>query len=432
MQYLLPIFYTVFFIFLIYKLPFFKLEGISFKILAPIFLIKVLSGVVLALIYQYYYDAPRSSDVYKYFLDGKVIYGVLQQNPIDYLKLVTGIGSNADYLHKYLDNTEFWFKSFNYGLLNDNRFVIRVHAVLSIISFGKFWVHSVIFSFLSFAGLTAIFKVFSQYFKQKYLLLLAVFFVPSVMFWASAALKESLIVAMLGMLIYSFFNIINNKNLVQNSIFFVLSILLMLLLKFYVLFALIPGLIAYFIIIKFNIKNTIVVFSSVYAVIILLFFNSELFSTYNLSEIISQKQHDFNNMLDAMGTAGSRVILPILEPNFWSVLKAIPNALLNSFFRPFFGDITSVIVIPALIENILIVLLMILSALFFNLKKVKNNLLIILFIASFVITLFILVGMTTPVLGALVRYKVPALPFLFMLFLFFIDFEKIKKMLFRK
>ena len=427
MQYLLPIFYTIFFVFLIYKLQFFKLEGISFKILVSVFLLKVLSGIILSLIYRYYYDSPRTSDVYKYFLDGKVVYNVFKQNPIDYLKLITGFGSDAEYLQKYLVNTEFWYKSFNYGLLNDNRFVIRVHAVLSILSFGKFWVHSVIFSFLSFAGLTAIFKVFSKYFEHKYLLLLTVFFVPSVMFWASAALKESLIIAMLGLLIYTFFEITENKKLIQNSILFALSILLMLLLKFYVLFALIPGLTAYFIITKFSIKKPVLVFLAVYGIIILLFFNSELFSSYNLTEIISQKQHDFNNMLDASCKVGSRVALPILDANFWSIVKAVPNALLNSFFRPFFGDITSVIVIPALVENILIILFMILSIVFFNRKKVKENLAIILFIASFVITLFVLIGITTPVLGALVRYKVPALPFLFILFLFFIDFGKIRK-----
>ena len=431
MQYLLAIFYVFFFLFLIYKLNFFKKTKIPFIILTTIFVFKLLSGVILSLIYKYYYDSPETSDVYKYYLDGKVIFAVLKENPIDYLKLITGIGADADYLHKYLINTEFWFKSFNYNLLNDNRFVIRIHAIISLISFGSFWVHSVIFSFFSFAGLTAIYRVFSNFIKDKYLLILAVFFVPSVMFWSSAALKESLIMAMLGMLIFNFFNIIEKKNLTKSILFFLISIFLMLLLKFYVLFALIPSLIFYGIYKIFKPKYITLVFSGIYLIIILLFFNSEQFSSYNLAEIISTKQHDFNSMLDATKNVGSRVVLPILDADFLSILKAVPNALINSFFRPFFGDITSIIVIPALIENILIIISMLFSIMFFNIKKVKKNLAVIFFMLSFVITLFVLIGLTTPVLGALVRYKVPALPFLFILFLFFIDFEKIRNKLFR-
>ena len=425
MQFLLPIFYTLFFVFLIHKLSFFKKTKVSFIILASIFLLKILSGVTLAIIYRYYYDSYQTADVYKYYLDGKTIFNILKESPTDFFKLIIGIDSDSAYMHKYLDNTQFWYKAFNYGLLNDSRFVIRVHSLLNFISFGNFWVHSIIFSFFSFTGLTAIYRIFSQYFTEKYLLILSVFFVPSVMFWSSAALKESLIIAMLGMLIFSFYRILEKKRIILNIIFFIISILLMLMLKFYVLFALIPGLLAYFIIKQFNIKKPAFVFSGIYLIIIILFFNSEFFSSYNLAEIISQKQQDFNNMLDASGTAGSRVVLPILEPNLWSFIKATPNALLNSFFRPFFGDIHSVIVIPALIENILIIILIFLSIVFFNIKKAKKYLPEILFISAFVITLFILIGMTTPVLGALVRYKVPALPFLFILFLFFIDFEKI-------
>jgi len=426
MQFLLPIFYTFFFLFLIYKLKFFKLDNISFKIVGSIFLIKIFSGIILAIIYRYYYDSYQTSDVYKYFLDGKVIFKSLNKNPTDFFKLLVGIDSDADYMHKYLNNTEFWYKSFNYGLLNDNRLIIRIHILLNFVSFGSFWVHSVVFSFFSFAGLTAIYKVFTKFITQKYLLLLAVFFAPSVMFWSSAALKESLVIAMLGLLFYTFFKITENKNLIISIITFVISILLMLLLKFYVLFSLIPGLIAYFIIKQLNTKRSILIFVGIYTLIIVLFFNSGVFSSYNLSEIICQKQGDFINMLDASGHVGSRIYLPELEPNFISFAKNIPYALLNSFFRPFVTDIHSAIVIPAFIENFIILILFLLSIKYFNTKRVKTLLPEILLISSFVITLFVLIGLTTPVLGALVRYKVPALPFLFILFILFIDFKKIR------
>jgi hypothetical protein len=47
--------------------------------------------------------------------------------------------------------------------------------------------------------------------------------------------------------------------------------------------------------------------------------------------------------------------------------------------------------------------------------------------------MFILTGLITPVMGAIVRYKVPALPFLMILLVMLIDKEKlIKKIPFLK
>jgi len=49
------------------------------------------------------------------------------------------------------------------------------------------------------------------------------------------------------------------------------------------------------------------------------------------------------------------------------------------------------------------------------------------FCAGFVLILFILTGIATPVMGAIVRYKVPALPFLLIVFLLIIDKDKLLK-----
>jgi hypothetical protein len=42
-----------------------------------------------------------------------------------------------------------------------------------------------------------------------------------------------------------------------------------------------------------------------------------------------------------------------------------------------------------------------------------------------VLLLFVLIGLTTPILGAMVRYKIPGLPFLLIVFLLMLDKEKL-------
>jgi hypothetical protein len=42
-----------------------------------------------------------------------------------------------------------------------------------------------------------------------------------------------------------------------------------------------------------------------------------------------------------------------------------------------------------------------------------------------VLILFVLIGFTTPVIGSIVRYKTPAMPFLLMVILLLIDTKKL-------
>jgi hypothetical protein len=205
----------------------------------------------------------------------------------------------------------------------------------------------------------------------------------------------------------------------------------MFILKFYVLFALVPGLV-FIIFNKFYNKKPITTFVIIYLSFIALFFNSQYFSNYNLAEIMSFKQHDFINMINQSENVGSKINIPVLEPNFISFIKAVPNSVLNTFLRPSIFDIHSVIVIPAVIENLIFIVFFILSFLFFDKQSFNKNIVIVLFALSFIVTLSILIGLTTPVLGAIVRYKVPYLPFLLLVLLLIINNDKIYHYFFRK
>jgi hypothetical protein len=59
----------------------------------------------------------------------------------------------------------------------------------------------------------------------------------------------------------------------------------------------------------------------------------------------------------------------------------------------------------------------------------KKYLSFFLFLLMFVLIVYSLIGLTTPVLGTLVRYRVPALPFYMMLCFLMIDYERLKRIL---
>ena len=80
----------------------------------------------------------------------------------------------------------------------------------------------------------------------------------------------------------------------------------------------------------------------------------------------------------------------------------------------------------ALLENILLLSLLMLALFHLKIKdQIQMNL--FLFCISFSMLLLLLIGLSTPVLGALVRYKIPALPFLYVGLLLLIDPNKLKE-----
>ena len=130
-------------------MKFFSIDGLSRKVISAIFILKIITGVALYLIYTYYYTDRRSADIFKYFDDGKIIFNTLFVNPIHYLQIICGIDTDAEYLKQYLNKTDFWYKPRDTQVYNDNRTIIRFNAIAMLISFGYYSVHSVFMNFVS-------------------------------------------------------------------------------------------------------------------------------------------------------------------------------------------------------------------------------------------------------------------------------------------
>src|SRR5690349_11480479 len=97
---ILAIIYTVIFIFLIKRLSFFQVDGISKNALATVFIVKILFRTIFWAIYSFYGHYQGRADALLYFDDGKEIYNVLFKSPIDYLKIL--FGSDDPSLFHYL------------------------------------------------------------------------------------------------------------------------------------------------------------------------------------------------------------------------------------------------------------------------------------------------------------------------------------------
>lgn len=394
----------ILFTLLIWKWNFIKKLPFNFIVRYTLFLIKIAAGAAFFYIYTYYYSDNRrlKSDLWKYYEDATAIYDMTKQgNTALFFKVMVGKEDEevSSIMHK---NTEFWYKKFNYGLYNENRTIIRFITLAMFITGKNIYALSLLAAFLSYLGWIAVFLFFYKYLGDRYklVLLIALFLVPSVVFWTSALLKEMLVVFSLGFGLYFF----DKKKYLWSGLFLILLSFT----KIYIALPVFPALIAYSLAKKYGVAKSygFVYLVALFLVLVLHFAGSK----YDLLLKLSQKQHDFIVMAET-SRAGSMIQLPELSNNLMNFVKMFPEAVFNSFFRPFVFDYTSVIVLPNIIENVLLLLYVLLIIVKF--KRVENGkmLNISIFALVYAFTVFLIIGYTVPVLGALVRYRAPLLPF---------------------
>ena len=195
----------------------------------------------------------------------------------------------------------------------------------------------------------------------------------------------------------------------------------MLIIKPYVFLSIIPFAIAAAITKRLSVKPLLAYLGVVligFAIIVVV----QLLGIFDLFDLLQQKQTAFYNVA-MMNEAGSVISAPPIQTPLMAIF-AIPEVLTTVLFRPFITEINSILYALAAAENLLLLGLITLMIFFFK-HPTRKQLNFAFFALFFTLILGTLIGWTTPILGAVVRYKVPFLPFIFSLIFSCIDFNKI-------
>lgn len=393
-------------------LPFFASTSLSVKWVQGLFILKLLAGIALGLVYTYYYTDRLTADVYKYFDDGRTIYSAFHHDPLDYLRLVTGIDSDAPSLRPYLDDTQHWFKPYDHSMYNDNRTIIRFNALLMLVSGGYFMVHTAVMAFLSFIGTFAIFRFFAGRRVAPVSVTAAmIFLLPSYLFWTSGLLKEGLLMFGLGIFVLASDRIVTQGFTVRHTLMALLCVALLSITKYYVLACILPG-IAVMALSRWQPRRTMLWTVAVHAAMIALLYANSIFPVgANIIESLICKRNDFVSFAASLPEVGGLVPMDKLPDGFGSFVAAVPEALYNAFVLPLpWTDISALSMLP-LAENLLLITLLLFAII--RPRRRQTDTAVLVLCLSFTLLLYILSGITTPVIGALVRYKTPAMPFLF-------------------
>lgn len=495
---LLTLAFTAFFLFLIPRMNFFRIGSIPTHWFQGVFVLKVLSGFLLYLIYTYYYTDRSTSDIWKYYDDGMVMFSAIRESPKDYFQMLFGVFNDTPHFKQYYDQMNHWYRPFSSSIANDTHTIIRFNALMRLFSLGYYNVHSVVASFLGLIGLTGILHFLRQMAPSKERWFFAgVFLMPGMMFWASGVLKEPLLLFGLGLMLYGVMSWVNDGFTWQRLMLISLSLFFLTTVKSYALAAIGLSMIAWFVSRSLSAAKPAFVFLGVFVLgIIGLMAAHQLIPSKSLFTRMAQRQHEFYQLAEGgtylqtqggdslyvsatdyeklefvddrrgivltetvnavnwrdakkenvplislspdqkyevlldYGQTGSAFETPRLKPHFWSILKASPTALVNALFRPFPWNIRSPFMLLSVIENLMLLLLFVLCISLFQGNALAHP---IFWVAiSFSLVILLLTGLVTPVVGAIVRYKVPALPFLACALLALINTDSIEQFFLRK
>jgi hypothetical protein len=401
LEYLLFVGYLILFAWLVTKVKFFTLTGLSKPQLIIIFLLKMMAGIFYGWIGLYYGGLAQMQDTWAFHMASIPESQLLYSNPEEYFTNLLRDPYEGG-VSKFFDSNDSYWSD-----LKGNVF-IKILSVFNILSFGNYYVNVIFYSFITLFGAIAIYKVMIDVFPAKKTpILFATFLVPSFLYWTSGLHKEGLIFTGIGLITYIIYFSVKEKRLgFKRLLGLIIGLLLILVLRNFIIIIILPAIMAWLLANRWP-KYGLTIFSSLYLLFGILFFTVRYINpSLNFPQAVVNKQQEFMELKGGNST----IQIKKLQPNAISFLKNTPQAINLSTIRPYPSDVHHILSLAAAME-INALLLMFVLFIFFrtNGHKSKN---LAYFCLFFSFSLLLAIGFSVNNLGAIVRYRSIIMPLL--------------------
>lgn len=385
---------------------------------------KFIGAFGFAMIYLFYY---KGGDSINFFVATSVLHKVAFRNPGEYINFV--FSPLAEYPWSGVE--EACRKGACYLLSGSASLtVIKVGSILNLLAFNSFLALTAIFAYWSYQFQFRMFKLLSGVYPQLTgQFAFAFLMIPSVIFWGSGFAKDTIMFSCILQFFYSFYNaVILKKNVVIHVILLVVVGYLISLIRGFILFTVLPSLVlmaaTYYRTaissssLRFFIGPVILIGAGLGSLLIIRNLGSAV-QSYSL-ESLEQKAEGFRSWHTTQG-GSTYFIEGDLEFTPIGILKKAPIAAIICLFGPFIWQIRNIVMLLSGVES-LVFLYLFTTKVFFNrrLYSLFNVLIkdhVLMFCIPFVLILAVAIGLTSFNYGALVRYRIPILPFFACLFI---------------
>ncbi|HNR74538.1 MAG TPA: hypothetical protein PKH83_04390 [Cyclobacteriaceae bacterium] len=370
-------------------------------------LYRLLMGVSLGLVYTYYYDA---NDTWHFFEDAVKLSNLARTNFSEYVQFLLANQPDPEILQTLFSAQE------------RSLFLVKSISLLALISGDNYWTCTIYIATLAFGASWYFFKTISTWFEHsKLAAALSFLFFPSVVFWSSGLVKETLALAGIMVIGAVFIEFMKGDKIT------VLHVLLCLVagwvswnLKYYwtALFiaVILTSLVVFLLGKKIDLLKTYWPLTWSLTFIGIGLVATRLHPNFYLDRLLEVIISNHNAFVK-ISKPETLIQFSNLRPDWWSIVMHAPFAIVSGLFRPWLGEANGLTGFMAALENLALTILLI-GAFFRKTWKTTDGLLVTA-VVVYVLMECVLMAISSPNLGTLSRYRVGFLPF----FVFVISYK---------
>ncbi|MEI7595741.1 MAG: hypothetical protein WCK02_08350 [Bacteroidota bacterium] len=392
---------------------------------------KILFGIIGTLLYGYYY---KGGDLFEYFNSAKALNSLMLSHPLEAIQIY--FGNNSPTNIRLLEETSnysiysLYFKSLN------SFTTIRIYSIVQLFASNSLLASVVLINAFAYIGIWQFFKTISKLYPgNRTAFAMAILFLPSVLFWSSQLLKDTIVFSCLLCLMAGLIQVsILKKKKYSNLLWLIINFLIISMIKPYVLIALIPFILI--IVYYHKIINASTIKSKLKIILLCLLFGGIMDWAYmaTTEKIANSAYGSVEKVMDkAKVTREDHLRSDLYGKNAYNLGKInksidqiliAPAAIFTGLFRPMPWDIGNILMILPAIINSLILLFAIL-ALFKTYNQPLLNDPFSIALIGYILLYSYGIGISSSNFGALSRFQIMIVPFLLVWLIVRLNLRKI-------
>lgn len=395
---------------------------------------KLIGGFGYAMIYTFYYT--YGGDTITYFKDGLNFNHLMITDFVNYAKFAYGDLPESAIRHNVS------VTGFHYHKGTAEFFMTRFSSIFIFFGLGNFFATTMVFAFSSFIGVWHMFLVFVRRYPEiERKMAFAVLFIPSVFFWGSGLMKDAVTIGFVGLLLFYLDRIKRGEGYtIINFAVVIISAYIVFNIKAYILISFLPASIIWFFLeyrskignpliraISLPLFLTLSIGGAIGSIIQLGKYNEAyaVESFFVKARGIQTWHYKEGENTSAQHGRGSSYSLGEYEETYAGLVTVFPAAVNVALFRPYLSEVKNPMMAFSALESLIMLLATIYIFLglgFFRVIKFLSGDSFLLMSFIFAMFFAFAVGFTSYNFGALVRYKIPCIPF-YVASLFILEYE---------
>ncbi|MCE2732053.1 MAG: hypothetical protein LW821_01675 [Flammeovirgaceae bacterium] len=362
------------------------------------FVLHLISGIAVWFLYHYHY---QNGDILFYIKDLESVWLNFNQSPTEYIQFLFADDTSLLQLTHQQERSLFFIKCISILHFISNGNIVLTQLFLSILSFIACW--------LCIKKLNACFP------KHELPFIISFSFIPSVLFWGSGLVKETVTLIFIYIIIICALHLCFSKRKKQVFVFVLLLSGFMLFKLRYFVFAIFFSFVLMLLFYHFirrisNQKKWIVV--GLPTLLITGIGISFLHPNLHFNAIQDVIIHNYKSVV-ALSQPGDYMVFPKLDEDNWRLFLYLPFSSLFGILRPFIWESTNVLQFLSAFENTVFLLLIL-----YQLRRLptlwKNASVKYWFILSvgYAVSMSAVLAISTPNYGSLNRYRIVFIPFI--------------------